>query len=1321
MQYILGEEEDVVLITASGVTTPITSIVPIFSALALRKCQGVLAVSPETLSISILSKDSNFPVTVRGITSKYLNITKFKIKEGIDIFETNLEDQTHNLRGAVIGRTLAQVRHLKIGDSIELTGTLSDSTVELEIVGILEHNSQGDSEILVPLWAGQVLIGADSESVTLIRVHFDPDETSKDEIRRLMDTQYNVRLEFVRGNATTIAQDFEIYVYDTNGKMIPSLSKVLESSKSFTNYSLPLGIYNFTVNEKDTPETKASSIELINKDMTVIVGPTGLNNYTLGVQAYLNENPFSDARVTVWSGHLNVPLLTTYTNQEGKCDFILPEQDIYISVIKDTFGYASHPFSFNRSQIYTLNLNCSLHVKVIWANYSFIPIAGAFVHIYSPSTNWEKENTTNLNGTCDFILAPGIYTLVVTKDEYQRVLNITIQGLNSITVTLGSILLTVYATDGRVGLSANISIYENSTLINSTLTNDEGWGFLELMAGVAYNLTADYKEIKLQQPIMVDYSQILTLNFFKTLFEVKVVNITTGDPIPFCKVTVFNFEDETERNSYTNSYGQAGLVTSWGKLRVFTEKNDIYTCRNFTFSPTMSTCYLFLGVTSFNMTINDTKSNGILKFIRVIDQNVYSFNLDGNSNITIELEADTYTIAYSNASCGFFRQEIYINGSDLGFQVNSVSNIIYVVNWFNSSSPIPDIPVRIIDTINGYEFSSTTDKYGKVVANVSPGVYEISTHDISERYANKIVTTITEDQNTTVGIGNCVLYLTVWNSLGNETIPGVNITLTDINGLDTFEVTNENGLAIFDIPVQEYELNATYEKDGQSYSVIQTIDSFYNKTLSKPISIGNIFTLRVGVLNPNSGYPLYDESIQINLRSEEINKNFLGGGLQTVFLPSSQYYLTFIYNSTILAEHYILLNKSTTFMESFARLSVLVGDRLGLKSENATITILSYPTNQTLFETQTNELGVANFYLASSPYVIKITGSTFPTEYIPVIVQFDTEFNYQIGFFLTISCISPNWIAVPNVEITLKDLETGDLTILNSDNNGIARTYLRKEEYLMTVLYENSLGFWNNLICLDILINVSIYPFIWIKISPPIDLKIVVQNEFQIPIARVPVSIVGELSKTTKTNNTDINGEALFRNIPWDSYVIQVGDSDVILNTETLINATTIMVLYPSDESLQSDVSRWVGHRKYAVENPAEYVGGFLESSFSFLNVILLSFVALITSLVFLSFGPIVSHPIIQSKGELKILKHLGTNLSQRRRIFLFQLSLACVFASFIGSILGLWAILSFERLNSQIIGGIAITPIYRPEIILIIVLVSLFTTIWNIYRAILD
>ncbi|MFX0208777.1 MAG: hypothetical protein ACFFDT_22535, partial [Candidatus Hodarchaeota archaeon] len=61
-----------------------------------------------------------------------------------------------------------------------------------------------------------------------------------------MDTQYNVDLEIIRGNST--AQDVEITVCDSHGKLIPALFRVLKNSERYINYSLPLGIYIFSIN-----------------------------------------------------------------------------------------------------------------------------------------------------------------------------------------------------------------------------------------------------------------------------------------------------------------------------------------------------------------------------------------------------------------------------------------------------------------------------------------------------------------------------------------------------------------------------------------------------------------------------------------------------------------------------------------------------------------------------------------------------------------------------------------------------------------------------------------------------------------------------------------------------------------------------------------------------------------------------------------------------------------------------------------------------------------------------------------------------------------
>ncbi|MFX1513527.1 MAG: ABC transporter permease, partial [Promethearchaeota archaeon] len=1007
IQYVLGEEENVVLITAPGVTTPITSVIPIFSAPALRDCTGIEFVSPETLSISILYKESNFPVTVRGITSEYLNITNFKIKEGIDIFEPNRKDQVRNLRGAVVGRTLAQVRHLDVGDKIQLTGTLYDSTVALEIVGILEHDSQEDSEILVPLWAGQVLIGTDSDSVTLIRVQFDPTRVSKEEIQKLVDAEFNVRLRIVRGNATAVARDVEITVYDSNGKIIPSLFRTLESSESITNYSLPLGIYNFTVNEKGLLGPMISSMLLINKSTTVTLGLIGLNNYNLKVQIHLNGNPLPDANVSIHSRYLSEPLIESLTNQAGKCDLILPEQEIYISVIKGNFSYISNTFSFNRSQTYTLNLNCSLRINVVWTDNN-LPIPEATVQIGSFSTDWEELQNTKLDGTCDFVLDPGNYYINITKDEYQRISNITVEESSAITMSLGYLLVNVYATNGLTGLEANITVYENSNLIDSKQTDEDGWTSFSLKAGVRYNFTAKYNQKVISRSIIADFSHSVTFNFLKALFQLKVVNATTKEPIPFCKVTVHNFDEEIDRITYTDNIGLAELITSWGMLRISAERDGVETSKNFSFNPFNNTCYLSLGRVSFNVTVNGASGTSIINFLRNSDQSNYSFSLETYNNVTLELETDTYTITFSNGSSGFYEQELYISGTNLDFQTESVSVGISVIDWNNNSNPVPNIAVKVKNKFTEHQFFNYTNEDGEIITELSPGEYEIRIEDNSETHANYIDNVITNDQDITLGVGTCHLRLSFWNSTGNETITGVNVTLVDvINGVEYQNVTDGNGLATFDIPVQEYELNATYEKDDQNFTVIQTVNSFKNSTTNEAINIGNTFVLKVGVWDTNTGFPLDNENVQISIRSEEVDLNVSSGlFLKPFFLPSNQYTLTFSYNLTTFAEHVLFLNKSMTIVKDLVHLSVIIKDQFGLGVENTTVVLINYHTNHTLFQAQTNKVGVSNFYILPSLYTIAILHADFSTQYTTMTVQFDTIFNYHIGFRLTVSCIS---------------------------------------------------------------------------------------------------------------------------------------------------------------------------------------------------------------------------------------------------------------------------------------------------------------------------
>ncbi|MFX1512629.1 MAG: ABC transporter permease [Promethearchaeota archaeon] len=348
VRSFVGEEENTVIITASDVTTPITSHVSILSAAALRQCDGVKTVSLETLTLAIMGTGSDFPVTVRGITSDYLAINKLNFKEGINPWGSNSDNSEQSMRGVVIGATLAQTQNLHIGDKLTLTGTYATGTMEIDIVGILEKDSHKE-EILVPLWIGQILCGLRVEEVTLIRVHFNSEQISKQEILNLMEGNFLVQINLIQGNSS-ISDNFNITVYDSFGKRIPSLTQNLQ--KDLVNYSLSLGIYTFSICRENI-QNEANITLLVNKDITVDFDALIINSYTLSLLFLQRLN----ATVSIWSPQYSESLAISSINSTNFCKFVIDEQDLFISIISDSFTYLSPQIHFDESQIYLMDFN----------------------------------------------------------------------------------------------------------------------------------------------------------------------------------------------------------------------------------------------------------------------------------------------------------------------------------------------------------------------------------------------------------------------------------------------------------------------------------------------------------------------------------------------------------------------------------------------------------------------------------------------------------------------------------------------------------------------------------------------------------------------------------------------------------------------------------------------------------------------------------------------------------------------------------------------------------------------------------------------------
>jgi len=160
----LGEENDIVVVYASGSSTPYTGYVPAYLSERISQMEGVLASSSEMIIPCFIEDEAIF---LRGIVPEDFT----KLNEISMIAGDPLEIRDINY--LIVGYRLAERLDLRTGEHVLILGVLRDRYLELQVKGIYKSNTMIDDEVLAPLYAGQWLRGAGYNRVTLIRFKID--------------------------------------------------------------------------------------------------------------------------------------------------------------------------------------------------------------------------------------------------------------------------------------------------------------------------------------------------------------------------------------------------------------------------------------------------------------------------------------------------------------------------------------------------------------------------------------------------------------------------------------------------------------------------------------------------------------------------------------------------------------------------------------------------------------------------------------------------------------------------------------------------------------------------------------------------------------------------------------------------------------------------------------------------------------------------------------------------------------------------------------------------------------------------------------------
>jgi ABC-type lipoprotein release transport system permease subunit len=261
----VGEERDIVAVYNTTGKTPFTGVIPIAAENEIEHMRGIVATSAEVIAPCTVEGHSVF---VRGVVPQDIaNLNALTITQGQNL-------GINDTYSAMIGQAAAQRLNLKTGGDILVFSVLSQKYVQVQIKGVFQSQSSLNDEVLVPLYTGQWLRGLSYDSVTLIRVKIDTNQTSAQQLYKDISNQ-NPQPTATPSTSTQTQQQFENLIPLSQTKIIQNIG-VEQSQEFMTRYLNRYGI------SKDT-------IILLSVMVLVLASGTALAAITLFVKQHAND------------------------------------------------------------------------------------------------------------------------------------------------------------------------------------------------------------------------------------------------------------------------------------------------------------------------------------------------------------------------------------------------------------------------------------------------------------------------------------------------------------------------------------------------------------------------------------------------------------------------------------------------------------------------------------------------------------------------------------------------------------------------------------------------------------------------------------------------------------------------------------------------------------------------------------------------------------------------------------------------------------------------------------------------------------------------
>ncbi|MFX1283443.1 MAG: hypothetical protein ACFFB5_07300 [Promethearchaeota archaeon] len=704
--FFLGEEEDILVITPSGTTTPMTGTVPLSFVYDVEKLEGVEIISAEVLTAVIVQNLDESAIIVRGITSKFLDITQQINLEGEWFDQLSSDSNMSITLGAVAGKSLAEEHELAIGSRLTLVSTLTPMTVTVTIEGIITTDSPMDTELILPLATAQALKGILSDFVSFIRVKVDPSVVTKSQLKTIVKGEYEVPIIVRSHDFIENFNNVYVLVYSLAGELL--LTTDLSSDGTGT-LQLSFGSYRLIADSKNIQQSSPVEVFIYQPLPSPVTLWVGKTRKDLKINVTYNNHPAINARVTLREKFHPDMIYTGVTQSDGIVTFynlitsyysvtvlykgLLERFEVNHNSIESNSDIKTR-FRISNDDTINVELKNFLQIEVLNAT-TEEEIDGGKIQLINSSNPtqllYPTNNLTWLQYDSKEILyidEPGIYLVNYSIGEKVRSWNQTISAntSNQIYIGKGKLEINVLGYKGEVIENVNVSIYSKGVLIDYMKTNSQSKVIFELETGFNYMVTAENPQNNnsISTTIFFDSSTIIPLKFLSPnqteiyWVEIRAYNGTIEtlelNGLSNCKIDLYN-DSEIINTSFTNDDGIVRfLLNNSGNYYLNATYNhykwhkEIEISQETTFVniPLGDVKLKFLFRTSSNIPIEGTN---VTIFYNGSIFKKFTTNTSGKSVVTIPLGNYSISIEHFDFkrefNVSFMESQVYIVGETL--------------------------------------------------------------------------------------------------------------------------------------------------------------------------------------------------------------------------------------------------------------------------------------------------------------------------------------------------------------------------------------------------------------------------------------------------------------------------------------------------------------------------------------------------------------------------------------------------------------------------------------------------------------------------------